>query len=166
MNTKQNKSAFEQIQEDRARDEGTIPQASETPKPVEKVTIPHDKLMLALFWLWDAFDRALIHFFLVGKTAEDAIAQKKQENDKVEIGVRRMEWKSGSTPILKAFMGEPLVETENHAEYFHNTVPVYIYFFDDDPTVTSIDSFMYMNDNFSVPNPYSKFIERFGTSWK
>ena len=120
--------------------------------------------MKALYWTWDAFDRSLMGMFLVYDTAADVLQNKQIQGDRITVGVRGNEWRSGSTPILKAFMGEPLEETEKYAKFKNpfNDVPVYVYIFPEDPCVTSTASVLYEQEYFKLPNTYRRFIEVFG----
>lgn len=134
---------------------------SEEEKPLQ---FSNPQLMQALYWVWDAFERSNMGMFLVYKTAEDVLQNIDIEDNKITVGTRDNEWRSGSTSILKSFMGDPLEETDKFALFKNpfNQVPVYVYIFKDDPSITSPNQVFYKAEYFMLPNPYSKFIEVFG----
>lgn len=131
---------------------------------------PPDKLMQALFWIWDAFERTNMGMFLVYETAECVLQNKDMTGDKITVGVRDLEWISGSTTILKAFTGNPVeisINTEeNRFEVFKspfNEVPVYVYIFKAHPCITNTNQVFYRNEYFMLPNTYKEFINTYGS---
>lgn len=129
----------------------------------------HDKLMKALYWVWDMFDRSNQPFFLVHDTAEQAIKHHALKGSKVEVGIRRNEWNSGATRVLLTIMGEPLefTQSENEegydiARFEHEGVPVFVYIYPDAECVMQLDSIHFQHEWFKVPNPYTKFKELYG----
>ena len=129
-----------------------------------KPVFAYDKLLQALYWIWDAFDRANMGMFLVYGTAESVFENKLPDGNKITVGVRLNEWNSGSTPILKAFTGEPLEVTEKYVRFKNpfNNVPIYLYIFKDDPCIINTQEILYEREYFKVPNTYKRFIEVFG----
>ena len=130
----------------------------------DKPTFLHDQLMQALYWIWDAFDRASMGMFLVYNTATDAIQNKELRGDRVSVGVRDLEWISGSTPILKAFTEEPIETTDKYVVFKNpfNEVHIYVYIFKSYPCIESTKELLYENEYFKIPNTYRKFIDIFG----
>lgn len=128
------------------------------------ITFPHDQLIQALYWTWDAFDRALMGMFLVYGTAETVLQNKLMEGDRITVGVRKNEWFSGSTPILKSFTGEPVSEGVNFVIFKNpfNEVPVYVYLFSEDSSVQAPAEVFYQAEYFKIPNSYTRFIKVFG----
>lgn len=120
--------------------------------------------MQALYWTWDAFDRALTGMVVIYKNAHDILDNVPLKGDKITVGIRRLEWVSGKRPILLAFTGEPEEETSAYVRFANpfNDVPVYVYFFEDDSCITSPNQVFYGSEYFMLPNPYSRFVERFG----
>ena len=120
--------------------------------------------MKALYWIWDAFDRASMGMFLVYETASNAIQNKIMDGDKITVGTRYLEWASGATPILKAFTGEPIEKTEKYIVFINpfNKVPVYVYLFERHSCIENTKQIMYENETFMVPNTYRDFIDKFG----
>lgn len=124
----------------------------------------HGHLLQALYWIWDAFDRAMMKMVVIDE-AHDLIKQHRQlEGDRIAVGVRKNEWTSGAYNIFKEFAGYPVDQTETYVIYKNpfNEVPVYVYVFDGDETLLNPDSVMYENESFYVPNPYTRFIEIYG----
>ena len=133
----------------------------------EQSTIPiysHYDLLTALFWVWDAFDRAQMGMFLVYDTALSAMNNSILKGDKITVGTRLLEWNSGSTPILKAFTGEPIFISEKYIDFSNpfNSVIVRVYLFETHSCIESTKQIMYENEAFMVPNTYEQFIKEFG----
>jgi hypothetical protein len=123
-----------------------------------KPQLTHDQLLKALYWVFDLFDRALINFFLVGKTAECVVFKKQLEGDCIEVGVRHNEWKSGSLRIIEAFALADKVD-KKYALYTYNNIPIIVHILEDHPTITSPDMVLYQSEYFRIPNPYKEFLE-------
>lgn len=134
--------------------------------PVVLKGFSHDKLLPALYWIWDGFDRALMGMFLVYKTADDVRSKLLLEGDSIHVGVRQLEWDSGSRPILDDYLGKPVEITKDWAKYMFENVPIYVHIFEDDPCIVETDTVLYEQENFCLPNTYEQFIERFGNTWK
>lgn len=130
------------------------------------IDFPFDKLMQALYWVWDAFERSSVGMFLVYGTAEVVLQNKLMEGDRITVGVRGNEWRSGSIPILKAFTGEPVETTEKYVVFKNplNDVPVYVYIFHEDPCILNTQDVLYEREYFKLPNTYKQFIEVFGAT--
>ena len=126
----------------------------------EIISYSHDELIKSLYWIWDAFDRAMMGMFLVYGTAESVINHMLLDGEGVHVGVRNAEYYSGSKPILIAFTGEP--EKKEGFDIFKcplSEAPVFVHYFDEAECIKSTDSVQYQNEYFKLPNPYSKFIE-------
>lgn len=123
----------------------------------------HERLLEALYWIWDAMERGNMNFFVIGDTADSVINNKDLSGTKITVGVRRLEWNSGAKRIVDAF-ATPLTETDDKVTYEYEGVPVELYLFDDDPSITSPNQIIYHSEYFKFPNPYSKFQEVF--QWK
>lgn len=118
-------------------------------------------LLQALYYVWDAFERSNVPFFLTGQTAEDAMANKDLSGEIVTVGVRRVEWVSGGGRVFRTFMGEPISEDPGRATYRYENVPIYIGIYDDHDCIIGTDSINYRYETFRVPNPYSTFTQLF-----
>lgn len=101
--------------------------------------------------------------FLTGHTAETALANAYLSGDRITIGVRENEWRSGSTPILLAFTGLPVAETATEVIFKNpfNDVPVFLHIYPDDETIIAPQTIFYANEHFNVPNPYALFTQHF-----
>lgn len=120
------------------------------------------QLLDALYYMWDAFDRALMPYFLIHKTAEDAMKNRDLTGNKVTLGVRKMEWLGGSRRILEAFTGTPLTESDELVTFEHKGVPIELHLYDDHNCIIQTDMIRYRYEEFKVPNPYSEFEEVYG----
>lgn len=140
----------------------TLEEVEEKHQEVVKLeSLEADKLLKALYWVWDAFDRANVPYFLVYQTAEDVIAQKDLSGDRVTVGIRKPEWLGGGRRLLDAFLGNPIIEEDNYASYDHEGVPVIIHIFEDHECIQATDAVQYRYETFKVPNPYSTFTQVF-----
>ncbi len=130
-------------------------------EPQAPVSREPQQLLNALYWVWDAFERAAVPFFLVGQTAQDVIANKDLSGDKVEAGIRKMDWISGAKRVLDVFI-TPKEETETHALYEFEGIPVVLHIYEDSDCIINTDSKVYRYETFKVPNPMSEFERIYG----
>ncbi len=126
-----------------------------------QISFNPQQLLTALYWVWDAFDRANVVMFLVNHTAEDALNNLEPGGISIDVGVRREEWVSGGRRLLDAFLGDPIIEDEKHAEYLHEGVRVNIFNYEKNPCTDQPDSINYMYETFRIPNPYKEFKEKY-----
>ncbi len=145
------------------------PKIADAPLVVEPapITYAHDDLIRGLFWIWDAFDTALMNFFVVGDTAKAILDKTLLDGDKITVGTRWLEWNAGSKSIFYAFTGEP-VETKDNCFIFKNpfnNIRVWVYVFDDNEYIRAPDTVFYQSEYFKVPNPYTVFSEKYNI-WK
>lgn len=126
--------------------------------------LPPKDLEDALMWIWDAFERSAMPFFLIHQTYEDAKNDRPLTGDHVEIGVRYNEWTSGPRRILNAFT-LPIEENDMVAEYRfggvdnNKSIPVIVRIYPDHECIIATDQIRYRYEEFQIPNPYSKFKE-------
>lgn len=120
----------------------------------------NEQLMTALYYLWDAFDRASIKFFLIGKTGESCFKDLPLSGDKVEIGIRRMEHVSGAWSILKSF-AEPIEGNDKIIRFEKDGVPVECKVFDDDVYFLQTVPHYWQYEAFNLPNPYLDYVEKY-----
>lgn len=137
-----------------------IPPMQEVISQVQKDINP-DRLIQALYWIWDGFGRTAMPMFLVHQTAKDVIANHDLKGDKVEVGVRRTEWLSGNKGILDIF-AQPLFEDVNKAQYEFEGVPIIVHVYDDDDCIMNLDHKLYRHETFKLPNPYNRFEQLYG----
>lgn len=121
------------------------------------VNFEADKLLKALYWLWDGFERSNVPFFLTGQTYEDVVNDRDLSGNRVTVGVRRVEWVSGGARVLRTFIGEPTSEDAVRACYRFEGVPIDIEIYDDHDCIIGTDSVSYRYEVFKVPNPYETF---------
>lgn len=121
------------------------------------------QLLDALYYIWDAFERSNMPFFLVWDSARRALLNVDLQGEYVCVGVRSNEWRGGAQRIFAAFAGEPEEEDGNLLIYRHNGVPIHIHLFEKDhECIVQTDMVRYRYEEFKVPNPYQKFIEEYG----
>lgn len=133
---------------------------------VEKqlANLGEDKLLEALFFFWDGFERSSINFFLVKDTAKQIKADQPLSGDKLTIGIRHLEWVGGQDRVFKAFIEHERIEHEEFEHgiiYKFKEVPVYLYIYEDNPCITGLDIAFYRNDTFNVPTPFDTFCEKY-----
>src|ERR1035437_10572405 len=130
--------------------------------PKEVVNLPHELLLKTLFFFWDGFERSTLNFFLVKDTARQVMADKELEGDRLTLGIRKNEWVGGQQRIFKAFMEHEKIlprPVEHGLLFNYEGVPVYLYIYDDNPCLDSLDIVFYENDTFNIPNPFDRFCE-------
>ncbi len=142
----------------------TIGASTETVVLEKSINYPHEALLEALYFFWDAFERSNLYFFLIRDTAKQVIANRELEGDKLTLGLRRMEWQGGGDRIFNSMIQHEKVEVEKHDDYilFHfKNIPVYLYLYDENPTLSSFDSVFYQMESFNTPNPFKEFDEKY-----
>jgi hypothetical protein len=121
----------------------------------------HNQLIKALYWIWDAFERASIPFFLTGNTMNNVAENKLLDGYAIECGVRLLDWKSSARYIFDTF-ATPISEEGNIVIYKYEGVPIILKIYkEDDPCIVSTDTKMYFAEAFKVPNPINRFKEVF-----
>lgn len=136
----------------------------EVESPPLVVDLGHDKLLEALFFFWDGFERSSIDFFLIGDTCKQVKADKELSGDKLTLGVRRLEWDSGQGRVFEAFMEhekQTPLKKDDLLIYDFKGVPVFVYLYEDNPCLTGLDIVFYANETFNTPNPYNTFAEKY-----
>lgn len=129
----------------------------QTPTTPVVLDVSHEELLKALYWIWDAFDRAMMHMFVVGNTYHAIKEDRYLFGDRIDVGVRRLEWDSGARRIFEAFTMPPDEETSSFSLYIYNKIPVYVHIYDDDSSITTLNMKMYLGENFNFPTPYERF---------
>lgn len=117
-------------------------------------------LLASLYWIWDAFDRANMPYFLTGKTAEQVMNNEDLQGDKLTMGVRIVEWRSGAKRILDSFI-QPIETTDTKIIYEHGGVPIEITLYEDNPHIVAPITVMYRYESFPLPNPVKDFNEKY-----
>lgn len=130
-------------------------------KPVviveEKKAFSHEKLMKALYFMYDLFSRANMPFFLLDETAKYARENKLMEGDHITCGIRAVDFQTRSLGILEAFQHADSIEN-NEIRYTVEGVPVTVKIIkSSEPMFTNPDTFMYQYEFFSIPNPFSLY---------
>lgn len=128
----------------------------------EKPSFSHKKLLEALYWAWDGFDRCAINFFCIYNTAESIIEKKELSGEAIYLGVRKLDWEGSSKRVFDIFAGPPDVKTDDYDIYMVNNVPVYVYSFLDDLCIRNPQIVLYERENFNLPNTYERFLELYG----
>lgn len=131
-------------------------------KPLQDSKFSHEQLMKALYYMFDAFDRANIKFFLTGKTAKACYENKGLSSDKVEIGIRKLEYVSGAWRVLTEF-AKPVKEEEEMIHFEHEGVPIECRLFDEDVFFNQAQPILWQYEGFNLPNPYEEYVKRYET---
>ncbi len=125
----------------------------------KKVSLTHEQLLKALYFILDLFSRPNIPFFLLGETAYCVKNKKLLTGDKITVGIRKLDFQKPNMSIMEAFY---LADTVNKKfiEYTFEGVPIEVKIIDSpDPMFTSLDSVVYQYEYFKVPNPFNKYWE-------
>ena len=131
---------------------------------VVKQDLTHEQLLEALFFFWDGFERATMNFFLVKDTARQVIANERLTGDKITIGIRKSEWVGGQQRVFRAFMEHEKIlpkRIQHGLAFNYKGVPVYLYVYEENPCLDSLDFVFYENDTFNTPNPFKEFCEKY-----
>ncbi|HEX8965507.1 MAG TPA: hypothetical protein VF820_03700, partial [Patescibacteria group bacterium] len=56
------------------------------------IDLGHAKLLSCLYFVFDAFERSGLDFFLVKDTARKAKTEYMLEGDHIDVGLRKLEW--------------------------------------------------------------------------
>lgn len=138
------------------------------PSSVDVVTKPqftHPQLLSALYYMWDAFDRALMPMFLCYDTAKSVINKGQLSGESIHVGVRENDWRSGSRAIVDAFA--PIYEERlGYNLYYFKDIPIYLHILPEAHCIKSTNIVLYQQEYFRLPNPYNEFEKLFGTTWK
>lgn len=129
-------------------------------------TYPHQSLLDALYFIWDAAERGQLQIFLVGDTAKQVINGGDLSGDYIAVGVRKNEWNSGQGRITQEFLSHEIphgkIEFDDEREvYIYNEVPIEVKLYDENPCLTSFDIVYYGYETFNLPNPYKTFVEKY-----
>lgn len=124
--------------------------------------LPSAELLKALYHVWEAFDMCNVPYFLVGNTAECAIANRELSGSGIEVGIRRTEWVSGGRRLIDSFLGLPITENENVATYKHEGVPITLHNYEESECIRQLDYIRYEHEVFPIPNPFKQFKEIYG----
>ena len=135
-----------------------MPATEQMKKPEEvKFSFPHEKLLKALYFMFDLFSRANVNFFLLGNTAKCAKENKLLEGDSVTIGIRALDVQERSLGILEAFQRADTIN-DSEIKYTIDGVPVIVKIIrSSEPMFTNCDTFMYQYEFFSIPNPFDEY---------
>lgn len=132
-------------------------------------TIPHEQLLAALYFIWDAAERGQLDMFLIGETAKQVKAGEDLQGEAVSVGVRRNEWDSGQGRIVKEFLSHELgihidvylKSTLEILSYKYQGVAINIKLYEDNPCLKSFDIVFYRYETFNLPNPYDEFVKKY-----
>ena len=125
-----------------------------------KTSLPHDKLMKALYFMLDLFSRPNIPFFLLEETAKAAHDNKDMEGDHITVGIRKLDYQPVNMGIMNAFYMYKDI-SEKQIEYVYEDVPIIVKIIDSsEPMFTNLNTFMYQYEPFSLPNPFDKYWEQ------
>lgn len=142
-----------------------IPKAQEETVKEEIVQKPidigHNLLLAALYFVFDAFDRCSMTFFLVKDTAKNAKTSHMLEGDHIDIGVRKLEWSNDQKDVLFLFLTQENAaiteELPDKITLKWNDVPIVIHLYDDSPCVTALVPITYEHEIWLIPNQFEEF---------
>jgi hypothetical protein len=139
-----------------------ITKAVRDPHPVDP-----DKLLTTLYFLYDAFERASLDFFLVRQTARDVINGKRLTTMPVTIGIRHNEWIGGNEELLLAYFEQEHVEmtekADDHVTFVYQDIPIMMHIYRDSDSVTALNSVAYEFETWKIPNQFERFEKEFDT---
>ncbi len=133
-------------------------------KEVKEIQFTHDELLKALFFMWDAFERSTLDFFLIKDTADQIISGGQLTGPHLDLGIRKLEWESGNRSIFDTFVEHEksyVGEKDGVYEYKFGNVPIFVKVYDQNPCLDSFDIVFYANETFNTPNPYKRFKQEY-----
>ena len=141
-----------------------MPKTSSTSKQSDlqetKPSLSHDELLKGLYFVFDLFSRSNTPFFLLGDTAKAVIENKSLSGDKVEVGVRKVEYQDRPFGIMQAFHQAESF-TDNEILYKIDNIPVVVKVIDSlDPMFMATNTVMYQHEFFNIPNPFKEYWEK------
>lgn len=146
---------------------GKIQRPDETVEVPVKPTIDlgHEKLLSGLYFIFDAFERCGLDFFLIRDTAHKAMNEEKLEGDHLDIGVRQLEWNNDQKDLLFAHFDNEHVEKTKDipglVEFTWQDIPFSIHLYEDNPCVTALVPIIYENEHWKIPNQFARFEKEF-----
>ncbi len=130
---------------------------------VEEKNYSHEQLLIALYWIYDVFERANMNFFVIDDTARAIRRQGNLYGSQVTIGTRLLEWVSGSKTLIDTYLQDESIDTTEEPDKVTyiapNGVPIVLHIFNGDETITSLDQIPYEHEYFQIPNPFERFEE-------
>ena len=125
-------------------------------------TFSDQELREALFDVALLMERALVPFFVLGKTGRHLF--KYEENldgdDEIRVGVRKAELRREAIVTIEQFKPD-MVVSEFQMSYSFNDIPVIIDIIHTDYAVLKHpDTRYYYTEEFKIPNPWDQYWER------
>lgn len=143
----------------------TVPNITVKPPEPTVIDLGHDKLLSGLYFIFDAFERCGLEFFLVKDTAHKAMQERKLEGDHLDIGVRQLEWNNDQKDILFAYFDQERVEKTKDVpglvSFKWNDIPFTIHLYEDNPCVIALVPIIYENEHWKIPNQFVRFEKEF-----
>lgn len=125
----------------------------------------HEKLLSCLYFVFDAFERCGMHFFLVRETATNANSSHMLEGDHIDIGVRENEWLNDQKDLLFAYLNEEHVqkvsELPKSITYKWNDVLFTIHIYPDNPSILALVPISYEHEIWMLPNGLVQFTQEY-----
>jgi len=128
--------------------------------PTTKV-FTHEQLLKGLYFIFDAFKRCSINFFLVRETAHNAMTEHMLEGDHLDIGIRKLEWVNDQKELLFPFFEQEHVEIVNDLPDIitckWQDIPFTIHLYDDNLCTTALVPIVYEHEHWKIPNRFDLF---------
>lgn len=122
-------------------------------------------LLSCLYFLFDAFERCGLDFFLVRDTAKKAKTSYMLEGDHIDIGVRQNEWANDQKDILFPYFeqehAEKISELPNEIVYKWNDVKFTIHIYPDNPLLLALVPINYEHEIWKIPNNFEEFDKQY-----
>ena len=111
--------------------------------------------------MFDAFSRTGMEFFLVKQTARYAINEDELQNNRVDIGVRRMEWNNDAKDMLFVYFDQEHIEKTselpNSLSFMYKDVPFTIHIYEENKYLSELITLSYEHEFWMIPNQFETF---------
>ena len=140
-----------------------VTETVEIPQSKEKVItdLGHQKLLSCLYFIFDAFERIGMDFFLVKDTARKAINEDMLSGDHIDIGVRDLEWTNDEKEVLFTYFGQEHVQEISNLPhkitFKWNGVTFTIHQYPDSFHLQAPVIIVYEHEHWKIPNRFDIF---------
>lgn len=123
--------------------------------------ISHHELLSCLYFIFDAFSRVGMDFFLVKQTAKWMMNEDELRGDHLDIGVRSLEWANDNKDMLFEYFNyehvKILSQLPNKITFEWHEIPFTVHLYEDNPCITSLKPIVYEHEGWFVPDQFERF---------
>lgn len=134
-------------------------------QPIPQVKdLPHGDLLNAMYFIWDAFSRAVgLDFFPVKQTAYWMTHSDELRGDHLDIGLRIGQWNSEDKDLLLIYLNDENLNlqdvNENTKKLVYKDIPIYFHFYEDSDNLKNLTMFTYEHESWKLPNQFETWMK-------